>query len=206
MDDFLIASRARRRLERRLFLKALGLGLTAPLAYRRVRTATAAPTGAPQRFMTFFIPHGMPPEHFNPVGEGTNFTLAESGVSILGPLEPYKALTNIYDGFMYQGAETHQGIVKFLSGTAVSNSDDTTSRTTIEHFIGNEMGTGTLALGAVPHRVWGQDFDAKLLWDGQAVAPQTSPLVAYDSVFGGLGTNPDVPDTFVQDELQTKFL
>jgi len=206
MDDFLIAARARRRLERRLFLKALGLGLGAPLAYQLVRTATAAPTGAPQRFMTFFIPHGMPPEHFNPVGEGTNFTLENSGVSILGPLEPYKSLINVYEGFMYPGAQTHQGIVKFLSGTSASDSDDTTSRTTIEHFIGNEMGTGTLALGAVPHRVWGQDFDAKLLWDGQAVAPQKNPLAAYDTVFGGLSSGPEVPDTSVQDDLQTKLL
>lgn len=156
--------------------------------------------------MLFYIPHGMPPEHFNPVGEGTNFTLNESGVSILGPLEPYKSLVNVYEGFMYPGANTHQGIVKFLSGTNVGDSDDTTSRTTIEHFIGSEMGVGTLALGAVPHRVWGQDFDAKLLWDGQAVAPQKSPLAAYDAVFGGLGSGPAVPDTSVEDELQTKLL
>ena len=206
MKDFHFASRARQRLERRLFLKALGLGLGAPLAYQLVRTATAAPTGAPQRFMTFYIPHGMPPEHFTPVGEGTDFTLSDSGVSILGPLEPYKALVNVYEGFMYPGASTHEGIVKFLSGADVGNSDDTTSRTTIEHFIGNEMGTGTLALGAVPHRVWGQDFDAKLLWDGQAVAPQPSPLVAYDAVFGGLAAGGDQPDPSVQDELQTKLL
>jgi len=157
--------------------------------------------------MTFFIPHGMPPEHFNPVGEGTNFTFENApGKSILGPLEPYKALTNVYEGFMYPGASTHQGIVKFLSGTNVGDSDDTTPRTTIEHYIGGEMGVGTLALGAVPHRVWGQDFDAKLLWDGQAVAPQKNPLAAYDTVFGGLTESPDAPDPSVQDELQSKLL
>lgn len=187
-------------------MKALGLGLSAPLAYQLVRTATAAPTGAPQRFMLFYVPHGMPPEHFNPVGQGTDYTLMNSGVSILGDLEPYKALTNVYEGFRYPGADTHQGIVKFLSGADVTNSDDTTSRTTIEHFIGNEMGVGTLALGAVPHRVWGQDFDAKLLWDGQAVAPQKSPLVAYDAVFGGLGSGSGVPETSTADELQKKLL
>ncbi len=182
-----VSSRARLRLERRLFLKALALGLSAPVAYQVVRAARAQDAGRPNRFLLYYMPHGVSPEHFNPVGQGTDFTLAESGVSILGPLEPYKNLVNVYQGFMYPGADTHQGIVKFLSNSDVGNSDDTTERTSIEHFIANELGHRTLALGAVAQRQWGQDFDAKLLWDGQAVVPQRSPLVAYDEVFGGLG-------------------
>lgn len=199
-------SRAQLRLERRLFLKALALGLSAPVAYQLVRSATAQTTGRPKRFLLFFMPHGAPPEHFNPVGEGTDFTLADSGVSILGPLEPYKALVNIYEGFNYPGATTHEGIVKFLSGSDLANSDDTTERTSIEHFIGNELGSGTLALGAVAHRQWGQDFDGKLMWDGQAVVPQKSPVVAYDQVFSGLsagGGAVDDPSADLQQALLT---
>lgn len=184
-------SRAQLRLERRLFLKALALGVSAPVAYQLVRAATAQTTGRPKRFLLFYMPHGVPPEHFHPTGMGTDFTLADSGVSILGPLEPYKSLINVYEGFNYPGASTHEGIVKFLSGVTVENNDDTTPRTSIEHFIGNELGTSTLALGAVPHRPFGQDFDGKLMWDGQAVVPQKNPLLAYDQVFGGLSSNPN---------------
>lgn len=213
MKDLLRAARAKSRLERRLFLKASALGLAAPLAYRLVRSATAAPTGAPQRFMLYFVPHGMPPEHINPVRGGgsvttveTNFSLVDSGVSILGPLDAYKSQVNVYEGFKYPGAETHEGIVKFLSNLDVPNSDDTTPRTSIEHYIAGQLGVQALALGAVPHRVWGLDFDAKLMWDGQAVVPQANPLVAYDQVFGQLGTGPQVPDTSVRDELQGRLL
>ena len=188
-------------------MKALALGLSAPVAYRLIEQATAAPTGAPQRFMLFFMPHGVPPEHYNPVGDAENFSLIDSGVSILGPLDPYKSLVNIYQGFTYPGANTHEGITKFLSNTDFADSDDTTPRTSIEHYIGSELGTGTLALGAVPHREWGQDLDAKLMWDGQPVVPQKNPLVAYDEVFGGLamGDAPAAPPA-ANDELYEALL
>lgn len=213
MKDLLHSARAKTRLRRRLFLKAAGLGLSAPLAYRLVQSATAAPSGAPQRFMLFYIPHGMPPEHFNPVRStaqgttvSTDFSLTDSGVSILAPLEQHRSLVNIYEGFKYPGASTHEGIVKFLSGLDVPNSDDTTSRTSIEHFIGNELGMGTLALGAVPHRPFGQDFDAKLMWDGQAVVPHINPLTAYDQTFGGLGSDTPTPEVGAGDDLHRKLL
>lgn len=207
MKDLLRSARAKTRLERRLFLKAIGLGLAAPVAWKLARSASAQSGGAQKRFLLFYVPHGVPPEHFNPVGEGSNFGLTESGVGILGPLEPYKSLVNVYEGFNYPGATTHEGIVKFLSNFSGENNDDTTPRTSIEHLIGNGLGVQTLALGAVPHRQWGQDFDSKLLWDGTAVVPQKNPLVAYDSLFGALGTGgAPPPDTSTQDELFQSLL
>ncbi|MCH2111051.1 MAG: DUF1552 domain-containing protein [Polyangiaceae bacterium] len=191
MKDLLRASRAKARFNRRLFLQALGVGLSAPVAARLVRSASAAPTGAPQRFMLFYMPHGVATEHFAPkVNDDGSFTLADSGVSILGPLEPYKNLVNIYQGFNYPGANTHEGIVKFLSNYTGNDTDDQGSRTSIEHYLGNELGTGTLALGAIPHRPWGIDFDGKLMWDGQFVVPQNNPLKAYDEVFGSWDAAP----------------
>lgn len=190
-----------------MFLKAIGLGLAAPVAWKLARSASAQSGGPQKRFLLFYVPHGMPPEHFNPVGTGTDFGLAESGVSILGPLEPYKSLVNVYEGFQYPGASTHEGIVKFLSNFSGANNDDTTPRTSIEHLIGNGLGVQTLALGAVPHRPFGQDFDAKLMWDGTAVVPQKSPLVAYDSLFGALGTGgAPPPDTSTGDALYQSLL
>ena len=197
-------SRAQRFFERRLFLKAMALGLSLPVAYRLVSSARAVDVTRPKRFVLFYMPHGVPPEHYNPVGEGSNFSLTDSGVSVLGPLDPYKAQVNIYEGFKYPGAATHEGIVKFLSNADVGNSDDSTPRTSLEHVIGNGLSQQTLTLGAVPHRFFGQDFDAKVFWDGQAVVPEKNPLVAYEDVFGGLGTG--APANNAADELYQSLL
>ncbi len=64
MVDFLRSARAKMRLERRLFLKALALGLSAPVAWRLIQNATAAPGDKPKRFLLYYMPHGVPPEHF----------------------------------------------------------------------------------------------------------------------------------------------
>lgn len=143
-------------------------------------------------------------EHYAPVGTGSDFTLTESGLSIYGALEPYKPLVNIYEGFHYAKATTHEGVLNFLSGADVAEGDDTTPRTTLEHYIGNELGMRTLALGAVAHREWGLDANAKAMWDGEAVVPQKNPLVAYDEVFSGL--QPTAPEATADSELRDALL
>ena len=173
-------------LERRLFLKALGLGLTAPLAWELCRSATAyAQEARPKRLMVFFTPHGVPPEHYNPVVNGsdrTSFALNQTGASILGPLEPYKQYVNVLQGFSYPGGSTHEGILTMLSSFGSSN-DETTPRTSFEHVIANQLGAQPLVLGAVAHRVWGIDKDGKLIWDGQPVVPEKNPMLAFDGTF-----------------------
>ncbi len=146
--------------------------------------------------MVFFMPHGTPPEHYNPVwntATPTEFSLTQSGVSILGPLEPYKQYVNVLQGFSYPGASTHQGILTVLSnfgdGRAV---DDVTPRTTFEHVIANGLGVRPLVLGAVPHRPCGIDQDGKLMWDGQYVVPEKNPLLAFDRVFSAPTAGADV--------------
>jgi hypothetical protein len=189
MKEYTRVARARRGIERRLFLKAVGLGMSAPVAWQLSRSAVAQAQGArPKRLMIFFMPHGVPPEHYNPVwnvGNPTEFTLNQSGVSILGALEPYKQYVSVLQGFSYPGASTHQGILTVLSnfgdGRVV---DDTTPRTTFEHVIANALGARPLILGAVPHRPCGIDQDGKLMWDGQYVVPEKNPLVAFERTFG----------------------
>jgi hypothetical protein len=186
MQEHTRLARARLSLERRLFLKALGLGLSAPIAWQLCRSATAqAQEARPKRLMVFFTPHGMPPEHYNPVvnaADRSNFALNQTGVSILGPLEPYKQYVNVLQGFEYPGASTHEGILTVLSNFGTSN-DETTPRTTFEHVIANELGAQPLVLGAVAHRVWGIDKDGKLIWDGQPVVPEKNPMLAFDGTF-----------------------
>lgn len=206
MQEHTRLARARRGLERRLFLKALGLGLTAPLAWELCRSATAhAQEARPKRLMVFFTPHGMPPEHFNPIVtggvSGSDFTFVAPGrVNILEPLEQYKQYVNVLQGFEYPGASTHEGILTVLSNYGTAN-DELTARTSFEHVIANGLGARPLVLGALAHRVWGIDKDGKLMWDGQPVVPEKNPLLAFQNTFAGVGGNTD-PQAAVKQQLR----
>ena len=105
-------SRAALAVNRRMFLKAVALGMSVPAAMRLARMATAATTAPPKRFFVMYIPHGTAPEHFNPKvtnldpkaqANYTDFALDQTNVSILGPLQPYKSYVNVYQGFQYPG-------------------------------------------------------------------------------------------------------
>ncbi|MBV9336322.1 MAG: DUF1552 domain-containing protein [Solirubrobacterales bacterium] len=179
-------ARAGYRLQRRMFLQALALGLSLPLAAKIARIATAAAPVAPKRFFLMYMPHGIPPEHYNPqIGSGgpTDFALDQTNVSILGPLQPYKSYVNVYSGFQYVGpAATHAGIVNCLSGiTAV---DPTTPRTTVEQVIAKGLGVKPLILGACSHLPYGLDNNGMLFWDGTPIDPQKNPAKVADTLFG----------------------
>ncbi len=197
MRMHLTLERAKVILERRLFLKAAGLGLAAPLAMHFARSATAQSTGAPKRLLIMYVPHGIPPEHFNPRmgGDGndpTQFALDMTNESVLAPLEPYKQYVNVFLGMKYAAGEfgTHEGIVNVLSGTTFG--DTTTPRTTVDQVIGKGLGVKPLILGACSHMTYGIDLHGMLFWDGTPIDPQKNPAAVADKLFGGLGTGPTV--------------
>src|SRR5262245_4196059 len=140
-------SRAAAAVNRRMFMKAVALGMSVPAAMRLAKMATAATGAAPKRFFVMYIPHGTAPEHFNPKINGANplvqanytdFALDQTNISILGPLQPYKSYVNVYQGFQYPGAaDTHTGIVNCLSGSQAT--DTTTSRISVEHAIAKAL-------------------------------------------------------------------
>jgi hypothetical protein len=199
--------RATNILERRLFLKALALGFAAPFAFKLSRTATAQPTPAPKRFFLLFLPHGVPPEHYNPrVGSSpTDFALDQTNVSILGPLEQYKQYVNVYGGFQYPGkGDTHAGIVNCLSG--YTEADETAPRTSVEHAIANSLGVKPLILGACSHQPFGLDLNGKLFWDGTAVDPEKNPAKVADSLFGGTGGGAPAAPVSADVELRNELL
>lgn len=191
--------RATKILERRMFLKALALGLTVPVAARLARTATAAPSAAPKRFFLMYMPHGIAPEHYNPKvsdSDRTSFALDQTNVSILSPLEPYKSYVNVYQGFEYPGGDTHNGLVNCLSGYAsadMGSPDITGARTSVEHVIAHGLNVKPLILGACSHLPTNFDRNGMLFWDGTAVDPQKSPVAAADALFGGSSTGPTPP-------------
>ncbi|HEY8925521.1 MAG TPA: DUF1552 domain-containing protein [Polyangia bacterium] len=192
MPPHLFLQRAEKVLTRRLFMKALGAGMTVPAALRFSRMATAAPTAGAKRFLVFYTPHGTAPEHFEPRlvgGDRTNFDLDKTNVSILGPLQPYKQYVNYYQGMQYLGeAATHDGIVNCLTGSTAS--DTTTPRISVEHAIAKALGVKPLILGACSHQPYGLDRNGMLFWDGtSAVDPQKNPAKAFDSLFTGGGSS-----------------
>src|SRR3982750_1163626 len=167
-------SRAELAVNRRMFLKAIALGMSVPAAMRLARMATAATTTPPKRLFLMYVPHGTAPEHFNPKvmnldpkaqANYTDFALDQTNVSILGPLQPYRSYVNVYEGFQYPGAaDTHTGIVNCLSG--VTAKDMTSPRTSVEHVIAKALGVKPLILGACSHQPYGLDANGMLFWDG----------------------------------------
>jgi Protein of unknown function (DUF1552) len=188
--------RATRLLERRMFLKALALGLTVPVAARLARTATAATSAAPKRFFLFYMPHGIPPEHYNPQvadTDRTSFALDKSNVSILSPFQKYNSYVNVYQGFKYLAGATHSSLLSCLSGLDGAPGDETTPRTSVEHVIAHALNVKPLILGACSHLPYGLDTNGKLFWDGTAVDPQKNPAAAADALFGSTSKTPAPP-------------
>ncbi len=201
--------RASKGIERRMFLTALATGLAIPAAARLARIATAATTAAPKRFFVFYVPHGVPPEHYSPrvsASDRTDFALDQTNVSILGPLQAYREYVNVYEGFQYPGgASTHTGLVNCLSGSTEVDYIDAASRTTLEHVIAKAIGVKPLILGACSHQPFGLDANGMLFWDGTPIDPQKSPVRAADALFGNIGggTQPVNPDVQIRRDLLT---
>jgi hypothetical protein len=184
-----------------MFFKALALGLSVPLAAKLARLALAAPTAPVKRFFLLYMPHGIPPEHYNPRGMGRDFVLNQTNLSILGGLEPYKPYVNVYQGFKYPGGSTHSGIVSCLSG--VQTVDTSTPRTSLEHVIAKGLGVKPLILGACSHIPSQLDANGMLFWDGTAVDPEKNPVKVADRLFGG---NPTMPPVDADALLRTDLL
>jgi hypothetical protein len=191
-------ARATRGVERRVFLKALALGLSLPVAAKMAKLATAQDTGALKRFMVLFLPHGMAPEHYNPKVNASNpmdFALDQTNESVLGPLEAYKQYVNVYQGFQYLGdAPAHEGVVNFLTG--YQGPDTTTARTSVEHVIGNALGIKPLILGAMARRPFGLGLESMVFWNGTPIDPEKDPSAVADRLFkGGTSAPPTEPNT-----------
>src|SRR6478736_4109216 len=183
-------SRAAGRVRRRVFLRALALGLTVPVAARLASNALAAPAARPKRFMVFYTPHGNPTEHFNPAlvgGDRSNFSLTANGKGILGPFEDYKRYMNVLQGLYHpKGLGTHDAVVACLSGTNATDVNDSRPRTTVEHAIANALGVKPLVLGACPYPINAVEVKSHVFWDGQPVLAEKNPVKAYDALFGAL--------------------
>src|SRR4051794_21618231 len=106
-----------RKLERRAFLAAMGVGVATPLALTMSRVAVAAPSPRPVRLFIMYVPHGFPIEHFDPVRAGGAFDFKAKGIGGYSPFEPYKQYFRLLRGIgMADGASNHGAIRAALTG------------------------------------------------------------------------------------------
>ncbi len=167
-------------------MKAVGLGLSVPLAYQMSRLAVAAPEGRPTRLLIYFLPHGVPVEHFD-VPEGT-MDFGASGVGVLSPLEPFKQHVTICRGVtMNDMADNHAAISALLTGFQGGEGVDS-----IDYTIAKALGTTAHVLGTQPYRAGGApDHDSQLVKHGSWVTPITNPADAAEELFQSLAPGSD---------------
>jgi hypothetical protein len=205
-------------------VKALGLGLSAPLALHFSRMATAAPGPRPKRLLIYYMPHGVPNEHMDLApylsfdGEFADFGAnpdaplssvhvnpdylleTRTGFNMLSPLEPYRNMMHLVRGLYQAGSfDTHNSIGAILTGDGVSPS--------VDQLVAQELGLKSLALGAVPRM--GDSLDASngvLVRDSSDwVVPIGDVVQLNDQLFGDIQANPE-PMLDLSPEFRTEAL
>lgn len=135
------------RLARRTLLAGLGLGVGSQLALGRAPLAHAQSQRVPRLF-TLFLPHGVPWEHFDPVGPSGELDFAANGIGGLSPLEPYREQVAVLRGVaMANDARDHGAIRAALTGVPDGGAFDS-----IDYIIARALGVTPHVLGAVPYR------------------------------------------------------
>jgi hypothetical protein len=171
-------------MRRRTILAALGLGLGTPLALRSMRVAEALPMPRPPRLFILFIPHGVPWEHFDPIGPSGELNFAASGLGGFSPLEPYKSSVSVLRGIsMAHDGKDHGAIRAALTGFPEGGNVDS-----IDYQIATSLGVTPHVLGAVPYNKQdGVTEDSYLTRHGGAwVRALESPVAGAAQLFGGL--------------------
>lgn len=181
-------SRSVHTLRRRTFLKALGLGLAAPLAAKMSRLASAEPSDAYTRLFIYYIPHGVPVEHFGPAQAGAFG--AES--AILSPLAPFASKSNVVRGIgMNDGATNHAAIRATLTGFSEGGSGDS-----IDKIIADTLGRQAYAMGTIPYAASaGFSSDSFLVKHGQWLRPTEDPNKAATDLFAAVEPSEGVDET-----------
>jgi hypothetical protein len=174
-----------RKLRRRTFLAAMGLGLGAPVAMKLAKMAGAAPSPRPTRLFIFFLPHGLPLEHFDPTTPSGDFSLTGRSMLGLAPLVPFQQSVTMVRGVkMADNASNHPAIRAALTGFQEGGTVDS-----IDYVIAQALGTQAHVLGAIPYKkTEGFSVDSHLAKHGGAwVRATEQPADAVGDLFAGIG-------------------
>lgn len=171
-------------LGRRVFLKALGAGIAAPLAFRMSSLAMAEPSAAPVRLFIYFVPHGMPMEYAEPYGSGADLL---KGSMVLSPLAPFGKYVNVCRGLGINGFGNHEAVAGVLTGVK-----DGAGADSIDQIIAQALGVEAHNLGANPYprNQDGTGFDKNsylIKHGGVWVRPTEDPAAAAASMLGAIG-------------------
>ncbi|WP_437569978.1 DUF1552 domain-containing protein [Sorangium sp. So ce542] len=172
-------------LGRRVFLKALGAGIAAPLAFRMSSLALAEPSAAPVRLFIYFVPHGMPMEYAEPYGSpGADFL---KGSTVLSALAPFGKYVNVCRGLGINGFGNHEAVSGVLTGVK-----DGAGADSIDHTIAQALGVEAYNLGANPYprNQDGTGFDKNsylIRHGGVWVRPIEDPAAAAAEMLGAVG-------------------
>ncbi|WP_437670061.1 DUF1552 domain-containing protein [Sorangium sp. So ce131] len=167
-----------------MFLKALGIGVAAPLAFRMSNLAMAEPSSAPVRLFIYFVPHGMPMEFAEPYGSGADFL---KGSTVLSPLAPFGKYINVCRGLGINGFGNHEAVSGVLTGVK-----DGAGADSIDHTIAQALGVDAYNLGANPYprNQDGTGFDKNsylIRHGGVWVRPTEDPAAAAADMLGAVG-------------------
>lgn len=168
------------KLQRRTFLAAVGLGISAPLALKMSKMAVAAPGDRPSRLFIFFLPHGVPVEHYEPTDIGN----LEVGEGILAPLQPYQKYLTMMRGVSNVVMTNHEAIRSVITG-------DDDKYDSIDYLVAQQLQTTAHVLGVQSYRANspGPDADSKLARHGAYVTPILNPADALEDLFAGLSAS-----------------
>jgi len=212
------------KLRRRTFMKALGLGLSAPLALQLSRMATAQTGVRPKRLLVYYMPHGVPNEHmdmapfmtaggeFRDFGQNPDAPLStvhvnpdytletRTSMNLLSPLEPYRHMMHVVRGLFQAGQfDTHNSIGAILTGNG--------SGPSVDQLLAQELGASSMFIGAVPRMNDTLDGSNGVLVRDNSdwVSPVGDVLALNEQLFGNIQGNQD-PVTDLSAEFRSDSL
>jgi hypothetical protein len=182
--------------ERRSFLRSVGKAAAALPFYRLLESsAVLAADDQPQRFITFYYPHGIASPLFNKQSGDTEttFSLTYPG-SVLAPLEPYKSKLNIIEGIdLAAGVERntngHDASCIILSGCAPQG--EKVANESLDQFLAVTKGLGSktrlasLVLG-VGNKDTASGRNLSYSKTGAPISKLINPAETYKLVFADL--------------------
>ncbi|HEU5073004.1 MAG TPA: DUF1552 domain-containing protein, partial [Polyangiaceae bacterium] len=212
------------KLRRRTFMKALALGLSAPLALKFSRMATAQAGERPKRLLIYYMPHGVPNEHmdmapyltaggeFKDFGQDPNAPLpgvhvnpdytfeTRTTMNLLSPLEPYRSMLHVVRGLHQAGQfDTHNSIGAILTGNG--------SGPSVDQLLAQELGASSMFIGAVPRMGNTLDGSNGVLVRDESdwVSPVGDVLALNEQLFGDIQGNQN-PTTDLSAEFRADSL